>query len=98
MTAQRIYAHSLPFESWEPGEVGVLISRVPLRGQTTWLLLRDAPLKNMSRLPCEEGWCGTTNNISITAHGRHVVRWVSEITAADNQRLHLVKLLEEQVP
>lgn len=70
---QDIVALASEFDEWEVGEEGVLVSRSPERGKTEWLLQADPPLTNSSREPKVAGWCGTTNNVSITAHGWHRV-------------------------
>jgi hypothetical protein len=61
-------------DDWAVGDVGILVDQVSVdprhakRG-TGMMLHKAAPLTNLSREPREHGWCGTTNNISVTAWG-----------------------------
>ena len=51
------------------GDMGFLVSRAP-QGQATIYNLYDRPAHtNQSHEPTLHGWCGTTNNCSINAHG-----------------------------
>lgn len=57
-----------PDEAYAPGSVGFLVSRTT-NGVERYEL-RDRPAcENISLQPRLTGWCGETNNCSITAHG-----------------------------
>lgn len=48
------------------------------------ILITTAPaLVNTNQEPCISGWCGTTNDISITAHGEYRTRAEAEKAMSD---------------
>lgn len=46
-----------------------LVDHTDRHGNCYWTLDTDYPVKNMSGEPCKRGWCGSTNDHSITAAG-----------------------------
>lgn len=76
------------------GDVGFLVEsqKTNVRGCPTRYSLRSRPAHtNMSHEPKLKGWCGETNNISITAEGlARVVR------VTKNSRAQIVPLQGEE--
>lgn len=52
------------------GEIYFLARSVAaLRGRSRWFLDHSPCRKNFNRQPLLSGWCGTTNDVSLYAHG-----------------------------
>jgi hypothetical protein len=80
-------SQEVSMEMLRVGDEGFLIERTG-RGETTLHVWAEPAQKNLSKEPCENGWCGETNGVSITARGRvRVVR-----AAAGGERLQVVAI------
>jgi len=65
-------------EHWQVGDIGFLAEVLEENNAVEYYTLDHHPnRKNMSGEPCLHGWCGTTNNVNVTALGlAEVVRVV----------------------
>lgn len=73
------------------GDVGFLGMYDPLVGKK-YYVLSDTPFyTNLSREPKLTGWCGSTNNVSLTARGVWRVA-----RATKNGRAQIVRLTEKE--
>ena len=71
---------ALVYSGWQVGDVGILVSVDIKTRPTSWRLYDTPPLENLSRKPLERGWCGSTNGVSITAHGKKRVTRLTPIS------------------
>jgi hypothetical protein len=52
------------------GEIGFLVERSnPIKHSDRWGLSYRPAYTNQSRMPRLDGWCGSTNDVSVYAHG-----------------------------
>ena len=57
-------------DTYRVGEVGFLVSREHhLQGWEKWDIHTSPAHTNMSHQPRLRGWCGTTNDVAVYAHG-----------------------------
>lgn len=74
------------------GEVGFLVERHHLTngGEPTFALQERPACKNLSGAPTYEGWCGTTNDNYLCAHGLARV-----LRIAKNERVLVERLTDD---
>ena len=57
-------------DTYRIGEIGFLVSREHhLRGTERWDISEHPAHTNMSHAPRLTGWCGTSNDVAVYAHG-----------------------------
>jgi hypothetical protein len=83
-------------ELWQVGDIGFLAEVLEENNAVKYYSLDHQPnRKNMSGEPCLEGWCGTSNNVNITARGlAQVVRVVDGYSPDDTHRVGVRRITD----
>jgi hypothetical protein len=86
--AKQIWIDGDCYSNQSVGDVGYLVERTNHNRRSTTMRLQDRPpYTNQSYQPRLTGWCGETDNISVTGHGMARV-----VRVATNGRLMITRI------